>query len=460
MKTIINSFWQNSIINGKSFFNFELNEKLQRAQFIVGLFYFFVLFVSFQTFSSFSLFPEWDVLINSKDLFEPIWSVQWISLEHWEFTIRAIMLSFFGFAILGALFWERSVLVRIGVFLSMFVYLSLISSFGKIDHFMHVMMVSSFLLIFLPKSRTTEAKRDFLKIIFGIQTLILVAYFISGVFKFYGILDQELKGVVSALSQESLAITLSKTSLASNSDYFFSSLILNSKSAFFPAVLIFGFLVEFFSIYVIFKPHYHRIWGFLLVLLHAGILLTVGPDFRIQAFMVGIFLFFSPFSTAILPPIKSPLAYFRNRKKKNSFVVFYDGECLMCNGFLKFLSKYDLPAEMKICKLQSDLFREILAESEDLSEVDSIIVVEQDETGAKFIRIKANAIVWTLSKTSKRFLLLKFLYQVFPFPGNCVYDIVAKRRKKIEPDNCPIPPQNIRERMIPENETGFFSPEN
>lgn len=408
---------------------------------------------SIQIFASPSQFPDWNVIIESKDLCKPIWSIQFLSLEYWEVSVRLIMLLFLFFSFLAIILWEHYRAIRIGVFLSMFFYLSLISSFGKIDHSMHIMLIILFLLIFIPnKSESLTNGIDNLKVFFGIQTLLLLTYFVSGFFKFYGIIDQELSGLKSSLSLDSLAQNLSKTSFALDSEFFLSTYILNTSSPIFPIILIIGYFIEFFSIYVIFKPNLHRIWGLLLIGLHAGILLSIGPNFYIHMFAVGIFLLCSPFKEDDVTSIFG-VSLFNTEKKtesvndKNGFIVYYDGQCLMCNRFLSFVSKFNLPEEMNICTIQSDRFNRLLQDNPDLADIDSIIVSEKSSDGQR-IRIKANGIVWVLSKLKKRFLSLSVLYSVFPFIGNSIYDIIAKYRTKTDKDNCPIPPENMRKLIL------------
>lgn len=461
IKTVVNTFWQSSIINGDNFLapNRIIN---QRIRFQIDIFYFYILFLSISTFSPFNQFPEWDTILNSQHLFEPIWALKWMSsIENWKLCVRLIFCFFLVNSVLGTLVWKRSKLSRIAIFFSYLLYISLISSFGKIDHYLHLALICSFILIFVPSSKSSNSiDYNLPKIFFGIQAIILLTYFYSGMFKIYGILDQELLGLKSALYPDSLAQNLSKTSFASSTDYFLQSMILHSPSYFYSIVLIVGFFIEFLSIYVIFRPKVHRIWGLLLILLHTGILLSVGPDFTYQVIVIGIFILFSPFSNTENDLIDDLRIYSKNirykfSKYKNDFIIFYDGECLMCNRFLKFISKFDLPNEMGICKIQSSTFRQLIKEKPDLSEIDSIIVVEVSKGNSKNIRIKASGITWVLSKINVKFRLIELFFNVSPFISNCIYDIIAQNRKKTDPDNCPIPPKKIRNLILNKEETVY-----
>jgi predicted DCC family thiol-disulfide oxidoreductase YuxK len=452
--TLINTFWESTIENGRSFLSANSDEKVKRAKLLIGVFYLFVFVNAVQTFSPYQEFTAWSVLLESQQLFTPIWTMRWFPTDHWELGVRSILLFFLGSSLLGLLFWQRSRIIRVAVFVAIFLYLSFVASFGKIDHFMHVMLLSSFLFIFLPnQTESASSKLELLKVFFGAQTLVLLAYFVSGFFKLYGILDQEVRGVVSALSPDSLARNLAKSSLASSYDTFFSSVILYNNSYVFSAFMIVGFAVEFLAIYVVFKPKLHRIWGVILMLLHAGIVLTVGPDFTIQMFVVGILLVFSPFAnleTDIVSDVSGAMKSLKNRltKSKNEFVLFYDGDCLMCNGFITFLAKYDLPDGLKISKIQSDRFQHILSQNPDLAAIDSIIVVETKPTGEQLIRIKSDCITWVLTKVTSTFVPLRLLHLVSPYTANTVYDLIAKNRDIPGAEHCPMPPENIRKRLV------------
>lgn len=262
INVLIKTFWQSSIVNGRSFLTGDIKGKVKKSKLIIHFFYFIVLITSTQIFVSDSQFPDWSIILGSKDLFEPIWSVRFLPIKYWDSVVRIIMLSFLFFSFLGVMLWNRYRFIRIGVFLSMFLYVSLISSFGKIDHGMHIMLLALFLLIFIPNEKASEnSEGALLKIFFGIQTLILLTYFSSGVFKFYGLLNQEFLGLNSVFSYDSYAQNICKTSFIYDFNCFFSSFILNHSSFAFSIILILGYSIELLSIYVIFKPKLHRIGG-------------------------------------------------------------------------------------------------------------------------------------------------------------------------------------------------------
>lgn len=436
IKTIIHTFWESSIVNGDSFL-IPTKRGIEQINFLIQFFYFYILVLSIGIFSPYTQLPEWDTILKSQHLFQPVWCLGWLPIANWDLCVRLFLLYFFVSSFIGLVLWKRFKLARIFVFTSFFLYLSLVSSFGKIDHYLHLALIVSFLLIFIPTSTSDDLEKlNLQKLFFGIQTFILLTYFTSGLFKLYGILDQELLALNSALSPDSLALNVGKTSFATTNDNFLQSFILNTPSYLFSVVLVFGYLIEFLSIYVIFKPGLHQLWGLLLIiLLHAGILLSVGPDFTNQIFIVGIFILFSPFSKNQIDfitdlSLHSKRVYSKLSIHKNEFIVFYDGECTICNGFLKFISRFNLPNEMRIFEIQSVRFKELVKDTSSLSGIESMVIVESIDHIEKKISIKASGIAWVLSRISGWFWLIRLFYNVFPFVGNYIYDLVVKTRKK------------------------------
>lgn len=323
------------------------------------------------------------------------------------------------------------------------------------------MLFVSFLLIFVPSKKNINTSQiGILKVFFAVQTLFLLIYFFSGLYKFSGLVSQEMYGMKTALSPDSLAQHVATTIFSFNTTYyFFSSFVLKYQSYFFSVALIIGYFIELLSVYIIFKPKLHRLWGGVLILLHAFILMIFGPDFTLHLFIVALFLFFSPFSDSpfnlkneiklILNSLKG--IFVKSKKINHKIVIFYDGDCLLCNRFLNYLSKFDLPSRVGICQQQGLMYKSHTDEYPDLIELDSVVIVEYKENKEKYTRVKADAVTWLLSKIKKRFVLMRCLYLIAPFVGNVIYSLIAKNRKKLVPESCPVLPQKIQSHIINES---------
>jgi len=435
IKLLVNTYWQSTIKNGQSFLQTNVEEKTQLAKTLVTFFYLLVVYVSIQSFSRFCPFPNWELLLDSSHMFLPNWNVKWVDVNNWEFYVRSIFLFLLVCSLLGVIAWQRSRIIRFLVFLGLFFYIGLIYSFGKIDHYLHIMLIAAFMLIFLPnKNESKSGSSDFLKVFFSIQTLILLTYFVSGFFKIVGIIQQVIAGEVSALSPEGFGQHVGLTSFIINSDFFFSDYILNNPSPFLAIILVSGFLIELLSIYIIFQPKLHRIWGLFLILLHTGILLTVGPDFTKQILMVGVFLLLSPFTSTkidlwqdFIDAFRWMKGWFKKSNTTNDVAIFYNESNLKSQRLISDFSKDGLPAQTNIYSQQSINFTDLLNDYPALKEIDSLVIVENNENEKPIIRLKADGNNWLLAKLKKPNLILKALYFISPFLGNLIYDVTNRK---------------------------------
>lgn len=131
--------------------------------------------------------------------------------------------------------------------------------------------------------------------------------------------------------------------------------------------------------------------------------------------------------------------------------VLFDGICALCNGFVKFIFKFDRGNKIKVAPLQSELAQKILKtydfESYDLS---SVVVIESGVVSQKF-----KAVVCILKKIGREWKFLAALLQFIPSViGDFFYDIVAKTRYKIfgKYEQCPIPNKEHLKKFINESD--------
>ncbi len=268
----------------------------ERLKQILGVFYFLQLAISYQSLSYNAQMPSWQLLVDSKRFFDPLWPVVWAGSSNYPNAVMFILLGFLISSVLAAFFWQKYRWTRILAFIFFLNYIALISSFGKIDHYLHLALIASLLLIFLPRGFETDKKvKNALQIFWGVQFFIFMTYSISGFFKIYGIFDQLIKGQVSALSPNSLALNGAKTIFQSGQRPLLFNFISEHPGYWFSILLIAGYFLEFSALAFAFLPRFHRAYGMVLMLFHVGILITVGPDFYYQLIIVGLFIFFSPF---------------------------------------------------------------------------------------------------------------------------------------------------------------------
>ena len=128
---------------------------------------------------------------------------------------------------------------------------------------------------------------------------------------------------------------------------------------------------------------------------------------------------------------------------KNYEIIIYDGICVLCNHFIRFILKKDKKAHFKATNLQSDFtkkkYPEILA-------VDSVAVILED---GKILQ-KSKAVYYILQKV-KILFFLRILIYVFPtFFSNIGYDFIALIRYKLfgKYSCCPVLKGDLENRII------------
>lgn len=125
-------------------------------------------------------------------------------------------------------------------------------------------------------------------------------------------------------------------------------------------------------------------------------------------------------------------------------VIFFDGVCGLCNGFVDFVMKVDKQKLFKFSPLQSDFARSLLPD-EDVTELKSVIVQINGKTYKK-----SDAVFEVFKVLGGPWNTLR-LFKALPRPlRNSAYDMVAKHRYQIfgKKESCRIPSPEERQRFI------------
>ena len=281
------------LLKGRLLFNFIQNYAKQEVPFIqakniVRIFYCFLLFAAVWHI-------EWTAKILSLNLTsndaELLWPVAWAKLLSFPFAIKIILLFFIASSLLAALKpwnqWTRSLAC-----ISTLTFVALFNSFGKIYHFYHLLVLVSFLLIFLP--RKTSDRQKTLLIILGCQAIIFLTYTLAGVGKLLGIAWRVSQGRVSLLDTSALARHISHKIVAQNIPSILGDWFIQHQ--FIGWVLLLGSVyLLVFSFWAAFKPSLHKLWAAGLILFHIAIFLTMYINFSYNILLLALFFFNSPF---------------------------------------------------------------------------------------------------------------------------------------------------------------------
>jgi len=125
-------------------------------------------------------------------------------------------------------------------------------------------------------------------------------------------------------------------------------------------------------------------------------------------------------------------------------IIFFDGYCGLCNGFVDFIIKFDKKAVFKFSPLQSDFAKSKLPLA-DIQELKTVVVYINGQTYRK-----AEAAIKALAELGwpwKGLLIFTLLPEKIL---NLFYDLIAANRYRIfgKRDSCRLPSPEERERFI------------
>jgi len=126
-------------------------------------------------------------------------------------------------------------------------------------------------------------------------------------------------------------------------------------------------------------------------------------------------------------------------------LLLFDGVCNLCNGFVRFVVKFDAEGSVLFAPLQSDVGQELLErEGMPTEDFDSFVLVEDGEYYTKSTAV--------LRVTRLLDGPLPLTYPAIYLPRGLrdrIYDLVANNRYRLfgKKESCPVPEPELRERF-------------
>ena len=128
-------------------------------------------------------------------------------------------------------------------------------------------------------------------------------------------------------------------------------------------------------------------------------------------------------------------------------ILFYDGHCGMCHGFVRFLLAKDRAGAFVFAPLQGDTFVATVPEAERAKLPDSMMIRTADGR----LLVRSDAALHVLDTVGGRWRTLATLLRLVPRPVlDTAYRAVAAIRHRIgppPPSVCPLVPAELRERF-------------
>lgn len=114
-------------------------------------------------------------------------------------------------------------------------------------------------------------------------------------------------------------------------------------------------------------------------------------------------------------------------------IVFYDGECGLCQRSVSFLAKIDTKKELTFAPLNGETYRMFFKGSSDLA---TVVFYNREQ-----ISVKSEAIIEVCNSLGG-IKKLAVILRIFPLKlRDKIYDLIAEQRKKV---SCVILPKDQR----------------
>jgi len=218
--------------------------------------------------------------------------------------------------------------------------------------------------------------------------------------------------------------------------------------------------MEFFAPLALLNRRLGRIWAFNTFLMHWGILLVMRITFHYQLSGLLFASFFRVERILELPrnigkwrpaagarePVSKPAGALVTHPSTQRAILFYDGECGMCDRFVQFVLRHDRREYFQFASLQSAPGREQLARlGLPPNDLKSVILLEAGQA-----HLRSTAILRVCRRLAGPWPLL-YGFSFIPKPWrDGVYSLVARNRKRwFKPAaQCPVMPAEWRRRIV------------
>lgn len=128
----------------------------------------------------------------------------------------------------------------------------------------------------------------------------------------------------------------------------------------------------------------------------------------------------------------------------------YDGWCALCNGAVRFILRYDRRRTLRFAPLQGTTARAFLLCHPHLSTVDSLIIIETDDSGSETIFLRSDGLLRIAAYLGGPWSFLRFTRIIPRVLRDAVYGLIAAARYRFfgRYDSCPLPPPEYRSRFL------------
>lgn len=130
---------------------------------------------------------------------------------------------------------------------------------------------------------------------------------------------------------------------------------------------------------------------------------------------------------------------------ENKHIVFFDGDCGVCNFWVQWILERDKKDKFMFASLQSDFGQQFLSERGLETNVFNTMYLWKP---GRYYHIKSRAIL-EIANLLGGVYTLSFIGKIIPrFLSDKVYDVVSRNRMKLANQKCYLPDQHQKKKFI------------
>lgn len=263
------------------------------SQTVISFYYYVLVYLAFD------VFMQMGNQINAAG-YSPIWPLYWSNLfsANQEMTINLVRF-FFVFTVLAGVFFHKKFWGRLIVFFGIWQMHAVLSSFYHPSHQWYPWLYTSFIFIFLPDiwngKISPESNKKFLLLIWAAQFVVLLAYTLSGIWKFVALFQQFSAGQVHGFSKDAFAYQLTDWVPRLSAKPEFADFFIDHPEIAWP-LYVGSYFLELFAVWTVFRPSLQKIWAISLIIFHFGTVFIMGISFMPSVMILIVLFLNSPFS--------------------------------------------------------------------------------------------------------------------------------------------------------------------
>lgn len=226
-----------------------------------------------------------------------LWPMAWADGLPWR-PVAITLTTALLFASMLGLLGYRHRWARVTMAVTLLVFVAALSSFGKVNHGLHHLLIPAVVLAAVPSLRSTRGDLGVplraYDLVLVAQTLVFLTYTMSGFAKVWTGIEQLVRGQAGLFSERSLAALVADRALQTGESPPLADLVVNHPAA---SAVLFGLaaVIELVAVTTVAVPRLAAVWAVLLATFHVAVFWSMHISFSTSIAVLLLLFGLSPF---------------------------------------------------------------------------------------------------------------------------------------------------------------------